>query len=88
MTKDFHATGRSGKENKMDECITCNSNRIVYISGKSSDLNYIRIGEAEHEGYVPYGLGIGGSDYIEFEFCLNCGQIQGGFPKHTTQLEK
>jgi hypothetical protein len=27
-------------------------------------------------GYVPTGIGIGGNDYLEFDYCLNCGQIQ------------
>jgi hypothetical protein len=25
-------------------------------------------------------MGIGHGDYIEFRYCLNCGQIQGEFP--------
>jgi hypothetical protein len=35
----------------------------------------------EYDGYVPTGIGIGGNDYLEFDYCLNCGQIQDvGFP--------
>lgn len=33
-----------------------------------------------HDGYVPDGLGIGGGDYLNFSFCLDCGQMQGEFP--------
>ena len=32
------------------------------------------------EGYVPENLNIGGGDYIEFTYCLQCGKIQGDFP--------
>lgn len=44
----------------------------------------------EHEGYVPQEFGVGGGDYIEFSFCLECGQIQrgvGGFPLPLVELE-
>ncbi len=52
------------------------------VSGKSSDCNCIYFEELglEINGYVPYDLNIGGGDYIEFKYCLDCGQIQGTFP--------
>lgn len=58
------------------------------ISAKSSDMNLVRFGEKEKDGYVPSDMGIGGGDYIEFEWCLDCGQIQGTFPRLMTELEK
>jgi len=61
-------------------CQRCKSERIASISSKSSDLNYIELGDREHNGYVPGDLGIGGGDYIQFNWCLDCGQIQGEFP--------
>ncbi len=54
----------------------CKSKRIASIAGKTSDcfsLSYLGI---DKEGYVPYNLGIGGGDYIEFNLCLDCGRIQ------------
>jgi hypothetical protein len=36
--------------------------------------------DAAHDGYVPSKMGIGGGDYMEFSYCLDCGQIQGKFP--------
>ena len=36
--------------------------------------------EQEHYGYVPNGLNIGGGDYCEIDYCLECGQLQGEFP--------
>jgi hypothetical protein len=41
-----------------------------------------------HRGYVPDDMGIGGGDYVEFDYCLQCGQIQGRFPRGITSLEK
>lgn len=65
----------------------CGSNRIAAINGKCSDMCSVSIGSIEHDGYVPDGLGIGGGDYIDFEICLDCGQVQGTFPLPVSQLE-
>ena len=46
------------------------------------------VGDKEQEGYVPYGFGIGGGDYIRFNFCMDCGQLQGKFPLDITELEQ
>lgn len=64
----------------MNNCKSCKSDRIVSFSGKSSDCNAVSYKEAEIDGYVPDDIGIGGGDYVEFSFCLECGQIQGKFP--------
>ena len=61
---------------------SCGSTRITGVSGKVSDLCLIQLGHYEHDGYVPMGWGIGGGDYIEFRYCLDCGRIQGKFPLH------
>lgn len=61
-------------------CQNCKSERIAEISAKSSDLNHIAVGNKETDGYVTEGLGIGGGDYVDFSWCLECGQIQGSFP--------
>jgi hypothetical protein len=68
-------------------CSRCNSKRTASFSAKSSDLNCVRIGELEHEGYVPGDLGIGSGDYVEFDYCLDCGQMQGTFPMPKTEME-
>jgi hypothetical protein len=36
--------------------------------------------DMERCDYVPRYLGLGGGDYVKFEFCLECGRIQGDFP--------
>lgn len=69
-------------------CQRCQSSRIAEINSKSSDGNFTSIGDKELDGYVPCDMGIGCSDYIEFEYCLDCGQIQGQFPIKETDLEK
>lgn len=61
-------------------CRECNSERLVSIQGKCSDLFVASTSVLEYSGYVPSDLNIGGDDYIEFQFCLECGMIQGDFP--------
>jgi hypothetical protein len=72
-------------------CQTCKSPRLASITGKSVDLNNVQIGGKEHDGHVPTDMGIGDKgygDYIEIDWCLNCGQIQGRWPRAKTKLEK
>lgn len=66
----------------------CGSVRMMFVQGKCSDLCYVECDGYEHDGYVPKGLGIGGGDYMEMEFCLDCGRIQGNFPITEDDLEK
>lgn len=62
------------------ECQRCGSEQIMSISGKTSDLFTAEYANYEYCGYVISDIGIGSGDYIEFEYCLECGQIQGKFP--------
>lgn len=63
-----------------DICIKCNSHRIMRVSGKVSDRCWMEAMETmvEYDGYVPAGIGIddGSGNYLDFDYCLNCGQIQ------------
>lgn len=68
-------------------CKKCNSNRVADVNGKVSDMCFVSINGKEHDGYVPKDMNIGGGDYLEFQYCLDCGQIQGKFPLPTTKLE-
>ena len=54
----------------------CGSNRILSVLGKVDDSCFLQQGEVEHEGYVVSGLRIGAGDYLEFDVCLDCGQMQ------------
>ena len=69
-------------------CRNCASERLSVVSSKTSDRASIEIlGGREHDGYLPDDMGIGGGDYIEFEYCLECGAIQGEFPLPHCALE-
>lgn len=64
------------------QCQKCSSNRILSLSGKTSDCFGAQYQGQKYDGYVLSDVGIGEdtSDYIEFSYCLECGQIQGKFP--------
>ena len=57
------------------------------VSSHCSDLCSISLADKDHNGYVPYNLGIGGGDDVEFDLCLNCGQLQGTWPLPLTNAE-
>jgi hypothetical protein len=57
------------------------------VNAKCSDLCFFETNAKESDGYVPGGVGIGGGDYVEFVYCLDCGQIQGEFPVPEHELE-
>ena len=62
-------------------CLKCGGKRIMHVNGKSSDCNSFSYKGKDYDYfYVPENIGIGGDDYIEFSYCLECGQIQGDFP--------
>jgi hypothetical protein len=68
--------------------LTCCEKPIVIVfQAKCSDMCAVDIVEpstektlAMHEGYVPNDLGVGGGDYVGFDYCGNCGKIIGEFP--------
>lgn len=64
-----------------EKCENCDSKRIMSVSGKCSDMFSAQYKEMGYEGYVLANLNISDNeDYIDFDFCLNCGKIQGEFP--------
>ena len=69
------------KEEELEACQRCGAVAIVQVTGKTSDGCFMRHLHREYDGYVLRGMGVGQDDYLEFEFCVKCGQIQGEFPK-------
>jgi len=61
----------------MRVCSRCSGERIVYVSGKCADLCCVSVDHLglEGDGYVPDFIGEYG-DYVQVEFCADCGQIQ------------
>ena len=71
-----------------EKCQRCKSERVASIGGKCSDCSSTSLRGRERNGYVPGDMGVGGSDYIEFTWCLECGQIQDKFPLPLCKLEE
>ena len=63
----------------MQKCQSCSAERILTISGKTSDMCclYVEHLNVDTHGYVPTFLGPNGwGDYIQLEICAECGQVQ------------
>jgi hypothetical protein len=72
-------------------CDKCGSDRVMSISGKTSDMCCCRYKDLESDGYVPKGIVVGEGgygDYIQFSFCLECGKIQGKFPVSEAKVKQ
>ena len=63
-----------------ESCKRCKSRRLARIVAKCSDMFSMGYMGKSYHGDVP-SCEIGSGDYIEFEYCLGCGQIQGAFPE-------
>lgn len=72
----------------VETCQRCKSQRLADVCAKCSDMCSVAIGSGGRDGYVPSNLGIGGGDYIEFSWCLDCGNIAGEWPVPPHELEK
>ena len=64
------------------KCQRCSKDRVASFIAKCSNSFAIKVeaDNIEHEGQVPSDIGIGGGDYVEALYCLDCGQLQGEFP--------
>lgn len=74
-------------ERKAPLCQRCKSVRVASMSAKCSDMCDVSLHGQTMSGYVPYGFGIGYDDYVNFNWCIDCGQIQDEFPLPLTFLE-
>jgi hypothetical protein len=74
----------------MPECQRCKSSRVLQVSGKVSDMFSATTTDWSdvEPGYVPDDIGLGEGDYMELDYCLNCGQIQGKFPLLIAEIER
>ena len=69
-------------------CQRCKSDRVASIMAKCSDCCGTSIGDYDKSGYVPSDMGVGGGDEVEFNWCLECGQIQGEWPLEKSKAEE
>jgi len=63
-------------------CQKCGSDRILHLNCKHDDRFGCYVGDFEIENdYAPHIDDLCGGDYTDFVVCLDCGQMQGEFPK-------
>lgn len=53
---------------------------IISLSAKCNDMCGIDAPGISIDGYVPYGLGIGGGDYIDLQIDMATGKLVGFEP--------
>lgn len=70
------------------KCQRCSGGRLARILAHCSDMCSVDMVGCRQHGYVPRDLGIGGGDDVNFDYCLDCGQIQGKFPLPSTRMEE
>lgn len=70
-------------------CQQCKSTRIASVNAKSDDRCNFNVGRRRQSDYVPRKAGLGeGGDYLQMKYCLDCGQIQGTFPRPILDIEQ
>lgn len=67
----------------MSKCDQCGSPRVIVFCAKVSDRCNSQYKGKEYDGYVPRIPGISDEygDYLKHDICLECGKVQGKFPK-------
>ena len=65
------------------KCDSCGADRVIEFSAKCSDLCTTVYKGKEYDGYVPQiDDDINwGQDHLQPRICLECGKVQGKFPK-------
>lgn len=74
----------SFQESSSDTCQRCGSSAVAFVHVPHKDCFYMSLFGKEYEGYgleelTP--LAASHEDNTEFEFCMDCGQLQGDFPQ-------
>lgn len=70
------------------KCFKCDSDRVLQLTAKCSDLCFTTFNSIDKDGYVPEIRHVGGGDYVETRICLECGQVQGKFPVRYTRSNR
>ena len=68
-------------------CQRCGSERVLHAQSHGRDCQNWSIGDNEGDGYLPRDFGIGAGDDMSVSVCLDCGQMQGTWPRPKTQFE-
>ena len=84
---DISSAEREDKTAVTERCQTCQGTRIASITGRCKDSCWFKPGDREDVPHPPEWINSAGDD-MYFQYCLDCGQIQGQFPVKLTEAEK
>jgi len=61
----------------------CPCNRLTYVHAKCGDLITITHNNKDYNlnHIQAHAFGVGSGDYLKFTYCMDCGRIQGSFPR-------
>jgi len=78
-------------ENKGNiNCDKCSSSRLLNVYVQGRDTHSLSYQGLEYNGYMKEGLGLYGNygDAIDFQICMQCGKVQGNFPKEEETIKE
>lgn len=72
------------------KCQRCGSTRMSRVNGKCDDCFTSCVGRGpDKQGYPDMKSGISQDHgYMEFSYCIDCGQIQGKWPRPKLAIER
>lgn len=65
----------------MLNCDCCRSDRVIGFRAITGDLLESAYKGTHRQSFPPWIDGFSGGDDLQFKLCLNCGKVQGEFPK-------
>ncbi len=71
------------REPERVKCQRCGSERIVVIQGKLTAVSF----DLGYKEVLPQKSNLGYFNELSFDYCLECGQVQGDFPEEVSKLE-
>lgn len=71
---------------RLMNCSVCFGNRVTGLHVRGEVRGHVS--DRDYSGSVPPGLPIGQDNQVKFEYCLDCGKIQGKFPVQKLEIEK
>jgi Zn ribbon nucleic-acid-binding protein len=87
MTEDTRLKDWKGEPIETPECQNCKSHRVVTVKNVYCEDQVIVLGScvlSNTDEVLPWR---GESMVLDFDLCIECGQVQGEWPKPKTQLE-
>lgn len=72
------------------KCDKCGATRLMAVYVQGRDTHNFDYDGISYEGYSKEGTGLYGNygDALDFQLCMQCGKVQGSFPKEDEDIKK